>query len=103
MPRAHCVCCGKVIESVCLVICCAAFQRYLCAVSAVGYFPAAIFFAVQEDLIMSMIKVEGLTFAYPKSYDNIFENVTFQIDTDWKLGFVGRNVPRYEQKTLSIT
>lgn len=40
---------------------------------------------------MSMIKVEGLTFAYPRSYDNIFENVTFQIDTDWKLGFVGRN------------
>lgn len=49
------------------------------------------FFTVQEDFIMSMIKVEGLTFAYPKSYDNIFENVTFQIDTDWKLGFVGRN------------
>ncbi len=40
---------------------------------------------------MSMIKVENLTFAYPKSYDNIFENVTFQIDTDWKLGFTGRN------------
>lgn len=40
---------------------------------------------------MSMIKVDGLTFAYPQSYDNIFENVTFQIDTDWKLGFVGRN------------
>lgn len=40
---------------------------------------------------MSMIKAEGLTFAYPSSYDNIFENVNFQIDTDWKLGFVGRN------------
>jgi len=40
---------------------------------------------------MSMIKVEGLTFAYPSSYDNIFEDVSFQIDTDWKLGFVGRN------------
>lgn len=40
---------------------------------------------------MSMIKVEGLTFAYPGSYDNVFENVSFQIDTDWKLGFVGRN------------
>lgn len=38
-----------------------------------------------------MIKVENLTFAYPSSYDNIFENVSFQIDTDWKLGFVGRN------------
>ena len=47
------------------------------------------FVTVQEGLIMSMIKVDGLTFAYPQSYDNIFENVTFQIDTDWKLGFVG--------------
>ena len=27
----------------------------------------------------------------PSSSDNIFENVNFQIDTDWKLGFVGRN------------
>lgn len=40
---------------------------------------------------MSMIKAENLTFAYPSSYDNIFEKVNFQIDTDWKLGFVGRN------------
>lgn len=40
---------------------------------------------------MSMIKIENLTFSYPSSYDNIFENVNFQIDTDWKLGFVGRN------------
>lgn len=40
---------------------------------------------------MSIIKVENLTFSYPSSYDNIFEGVSFQIDTDWKLGFVGRN------------
>lgn len=40
---------------------------------------------------MSMIKIENLTFSYPTSGDNIFENITFQIDTDWKLGFVGRN------------
>lgn len=40
---------------------------------------------------MSMIKVEKLTFSYPSSYDNIFENANFQIDTDWKLGFVGKN------------
>ncbi len=40
---------------------------------------------------MSMIQIENLTFAYPSSHDNIFENVTFQIDTDWKLGFIGRN------------
>lgn len=40
---------------------------------------------------MSMINVVNLTFAYAGSYDNIFENVSFQIDTDWKLGFTGRN------------
>lgn len=40
---------------------------------------------------MSMIRIENLTFAYPSSYDNIFEDVNFQIDTDWKLGFIGRN------------
>lgn len=40
---------------------------------------------------MSMIKVEALTFAYPGSSENVFEDVSFQIDTDWKLGFVGRN------------
>lgn len=40
---------------------------------------------------MSMIKIENLTFSYPTNYDNIFEDVNFQIDTDWKLGFVGRN------------
>ena len=40
---------------------------------------------------MSMIRVENLTFAYPSSCDNIFENVNFQIDTNWKLGFIGRN------------
>ena len=40
---------------------------------------------------MSLISVNNLTFAYEGSYDNIFENVSFQIDTDWKLGFTGRN------------
>ena len=40
---------------------------------------------------MSQISVSSLTFCYEGSYDNIFENVSFAIDTDWKLGFVGRN------------
>lgn len=40
---------------------------------------------------MSMIRVENLTFSYPASYDPIFEQVNFQIDTDWKLGLIGRN------------
>ena len=40
---------------------------------------------------MSMIQVSHLTFGYEGSFDNIFEDVSFQIDTDWKLGFIGRN------------
>ncbi|WP_100329952.1 Lsa family ABC-F type ribosomal protection protein [Bacillus xiapuensis] len=40
---------------------------------------------------MSIIQVQNLTFSYPDSFDNIFEDVSFQIDTDWKLGFIGRN------------
>lgn len=40
---------------------------------------------------MSLISVKDLTFSYEGSYDNIFEHVSFQIDTDWKLGFTGRN------------
>ena len=40
---------------------------------------------------MSLIHVNRLTFAYEGSGDNIFENASFQLDTDWRLGFVGRN------------
>lgn len=40
---------------------------------------------------MSQIQVSGLTFCYEGSYDNIFDNVSFSIDTDWKLGLIGRN------------
>ena len=40
---------------------------------------------------MSTITISDLTFAYDGSYDNIFENVSFMLDTNWKLGFIGRN------------
>ena len=40
---------------------------------------------------MSLIQVSNLTFAYDGSYENIFENASFQIDTNWRLGFTGRN------------
>lgn len=40
---------------------------------------------------MSLITVQNVTFGYEGSADNVFENATFQIDTDWKLGFIGRN------------
>lgn len=40
---------------------------------------------------MSLIQVSDLSFTYEGSYDPVFEHVSFQIDTDWKLGFTGRN------------
>ena len=40
---------------------------------------------------MSLINITGLTFSYDGSYTNVFEDVSFHIDTDWKLGFIGRN------------
>ncbi len=40
---------------------------------------------------MSIIKISDLTFAYDGTYENIFEKVSFQLDTNWKLGFIGRN------------
>ena len=36
---------------------------------------------------MSLIDVVDLTFAYEGNYENVFEHVSFQLDTDWKLGF----------------
>ena len=40
---------------------------------------------------MSQINVTNLTFNYDGNSDNIFENVSFSVDTNWKLGFIGRN------------
>jgi len=40
---------------------------------------------------MSLIQVSNLSFAYEGSYEPVFENVSFQIDTNWRLGFTGRN------------
>lgn len=40
---------------------------------------------------MSQIQVKNLTFYYDGSGEDIFSDVSFTIDTDWKLGFIGRN------------
>ena len=45
----------------------------------------------QGGMYMSLISVSHLTFYYEGSSDNIFEDVSFQIDTDWRLGFIARN------------
>ncbi len=40
---------------------------------------------------MAQIQIQHLTFAYPTGSENIFEDVSLQIDTNWKLGLIGRN------------
>ena len=40
---------------------------------------------------MALIQIEHLSFSYPSSFDPIFEDVSLQLDTRWKLGFIGRN------------
>lgn len=40
---------------------------------------------------MAMIDVVNLSFSYEGSAEEVFRDVSFRIDTDWKLGFVGRN------------
>lgn len=40
---------------------------------------------------MSMIDVVHLTFGYDGSAENVFEDVSFRLDTDWRTGFTGRN------------
>ena len=39
---------------------------------------------------MSLINIINLTFNYDGSFDNI-EDVSVQIDTNWRLGLTGRN------------
>ncbi|HPF88083.1 MAG TPA: ABC-F family ATP-binding cassette domain-containing protein [Candidatus Limiplasma sp.] len=40
---------------------------------------------------MALLQFQNVTFAYDGSYDTIFSDLTFQADTDWRLGLIGRN------------
>lgn len=40
---------------------------------------------------MAKITFDRVSFCYPKVYTSVFENVSFSIDADWKLGLTGRN------------
>ena len=40
---------------------------------------------------MAQIHVTELTFSYDGSADTVLDNVSFNIDTNWKLGLIGRN------------
>lgn len=49
---------------------------------------------------MNVLTVENLC----KKYSAFsLDNVSFSLPCGCVMGFIGRNVPRYEQKTLSIT
>ena len=40
---------------------------------------------------MSQINIKNLTYRYPGAYDNVFENFSVTLDTDWRLALTGRN------------
>lgn len=40
---------------------------------------------------MSQINIKNLTYRYPGAYDNVFENFSATLDTDWRLALTGRN------------
>ncbi len=40
---------------------------------------------------MAMIQCQNVTFAYEGSYDDVFHDLTFQVDSRWRLGLIGRN------------
>lgn len=43
-------------------------------------------FLLRGDEIMSQININNLSFQYDTHGEDIFKNVSFCIDTDWKLG-----------------
>lgn len=40
---------------------------------------------------MTLIRVEDLSFSYDNSIEKIFDHISFVLDSDWKLGLIGRN------------
>lgn len=42
-------------------------------------------------ILMSLIHISHLNFTYEGSCDPVFEDVSVQLDTNWRLGFLGRN------------
>ena len=40
---------------------------------------------------MSAILLQNVTFGYPGAAQNIFENFSAVLDSDWKLALTGRN------------
>lgn len=40
---------------------------------------------------MSLINISHLTFSYPESLTPVFEDLSLKLDTNWRLGLIGRN------------
>ena len=40
---------------------------------------------------MALIDISRLSFTYEGSYDPVFQDLSLQLDTDWRLGLIGRN------------
>ena len=40
---------------------------------------------------MSLIKIENLSFSYYGYLNDVFDDVSFSFDTNWKTGLIGRN------------
>ena len=57
------------------------------------FIPAAFLCDKQMEgcLGMSRIQATNLTFTYDGSYDPVFEDLSFTLDTNWRTGLVGRN------------
>jgi lincosamide and streptogramin A transport system ATP-binding/permease protein len=43
------------------------------------------------EVIMANIAITNLTFAWDGSAENVFEDLSFHFDTDWRIGLIGRN------------
>ena len=67
-----------------LHVACASFENSIGALLSSPIKTEAIF-------SMAMIRFTDVRFAYEGSYDDVFENLTFQIDSRWRLGLIGRN------------
>lgn len=40
---------------------------------------------------MSLIQIKNLSFRYDNGIENIFDDVSVNLDTNWRLGLIGRN------------
>ena len=40
---------------------------------------------------MALLQFQNVSFAYEGSYDDVFTDVSFQVDTGWRLGLIARN------------